>query len=186
MTFPATGRVVVPPASGRREGLAVLLLALAIVALALLVIGLHRDRDQVAALPGWQVDLRSGLNAAEQGLTADLLNAAPEFDWLSDTSPAALAVEGLPPFLPDATARARGGHRWQALGQGTLRGWLGLPGDPQVARAMLLRIEGETPTVWIAEGEAVPAALEDAALIAAGWRQVVTRYDASVTRKDAR
>ena len=176
-----TTRVIVPPASGRRESLAVLALALAILALAAAVVGLHRDRDQAAALPGWQVDLRSGLNAAEQGLAADLLTAAPEFAYLPDTSPQALADEGLPPFVPDATAQARGGHRWQALEGG---GWLGLPADPQIARAMLLRA-GDPPSVWIAETAAAPQALDDVALIAAGWRQVVTRYDASVTRKDA-
>ncbi|MFT4013715.1 MAG: DUF6162 family protein [Paracoccus sp. (in: a-proteobacteria)] len=175
-----TTRVIVPPASGRRESLAVLALALAIVAAAALVVGLHRDRGQVAALPGWQVDLRSGLNAAEQGLAADLLTAAPEFAWLTDTSPQALAQEGLAPFVPDATAQARGGHLWQALEGG---GWLGLPADAGLARALLLRA-GDPPSVWIAETATAPQALDDAALIAAGWRQVVTRFDASVTRKD--
>lgn len=178
-------RVIVPPASGRRESLAVLVLALLILAGSSLVVALHRDRVSVTALPGWQVDLRSGLNAAEQGLTADLLNAAPEFAWLPDNAPAALAAEGLPPFVADATAEARGGHAWQELGAGALRGWLGLPARPEAARPMLLRMDKDSPTVWIGEGAGVPAALDDAALIAAGWRQVVTRYDASVTRKDA-
>ena len=42
--------------------------------------------------------------AAEQGVAADLLTAAPEFAFLPDTSPQALAEEGLPPFVPDASA----------------------------------------------------------------------------------
>lgn len=180
-----TTRVLVPPASGRRESLAVVALVLVILALAGVVVALHRDRGETLSLPGWQVDLRSGLNAAEQGLTADLLTAAPEFAYLPDNAPAALADEGLPPFVPDATAEARGAHRWQELGSGALRGWLGLPGDPQLARPMLLRMEKDTPTVWIAETAEGVAALDDAALVASGWRQVVTRYDASVTRKDA-
>lgn len=180
-----TTRTVVAPASGRRESLAVLVLVLAVLACASAVVALHRDRTEVTALPGWQVDLRSGLNAAEQGLTADLLTAAPEFAFLPDTTPTALADEGLPPFTPDATAQARGGHQWQALEQGGLRGWLGLPGDAATARTLLLRMDQDSPTVWIAQTKAVPQTLDDAALVAAGWRQVVTRYDASVTRKDA-
>lgn len=180
-----TTRITVPPASGRRESLAVLVLVLAVLACASAVVALHRDRAQATALPGWQIDLRSGLNAAEQGLTADLLTAAPEFAFLPETTPAALEAEGLPPFVPDATAQARGGHQWQALGQDGLRGWLGRPGDAAIARALLLRMEGDSPTVWIARTETAPQALDDAALVAAGWRQVVTRYDASVTRKDA-
>lgn len=180
-----TTRIVVAPASGRRESLAVLVLVLAVLACASAVVALHCDRAQVTALPGWQVDLRSGLNAAEQGLTADLLTAAPEFAFLPDTSPQALAEEGLPPFVPDATAEARGGHGWQVLEQDGLRGWLGLPGDAATARALLLRMDRDSPTVWIAQTPAAPQALDDAALVASGWRQVVTRYDASVTRKDA-
>ncbi len=179
-----TARVIVPPASGRRESLAVLLLIAVILVGAALVVALQRDRSQVAALPGWQVDLRSGLNAAEQGLTADLLNTAAEIAFLPDASPQALAAEGLTPFVVDSTASARGGHVWQAVGAAGARGWLGLPAQPQIARPILLRLVGEAPTVWIAEGSADAADLADAALIAAGWRQVVTRYDASVTRKD--
>ncbi|WP_323716151.1 DUF6162 family protein [Paracoccus aminovorans] len=185
-----TTRVLVPPASGRRESLAVAVLVAAILAVAAAVVSLHRDRGELAALPGWQIDLRSGLNAAEQGLTADLLNAAAEIPFLPDSSPQALAEEGLPPFVADATAAARGGHGWRLVESGTFRAWLGLPAQPETARAMLLRLQDRTPTVWIGEtlsdaSDLADTDLADAGLIAAGWRQVVTRYDASVTRKDA-
>ncbi|MBK4217125.1 hypothetical protein JJJ17_14430 [Paracoccus caeni] len=177
--------VIVPPASGRRETVAVLLAALIVVLSATGFIALHRDTATATSLPHWQVDLRSGLNAAEQGLTADLLLAADEMPYLDQVTPEALAAEGLPPFFADATATARGGHHWQLIETTDAQGWLGQPAAKEVAGAMLMRIAGETPTIWLhRDGAASTSALDDAALIAAGWRQVITRFDASVTRKD--
>lgn len=178
-------RITVPPASGRRESLAVLLLVAAILILSSGVVLLHRDSSETLALPEWQVDLRSGLNAAEQGLSADLLNAVPEMPHLPDTSPEALADEGLPPFVADVTAQARGQHSWQRLQSGTVQAWLGLPARREIARPILLRVAGDTPTIWITDqAGAGTGDLTDAALIAAGWKQVATRFDASVTRED--
>ncbi|MGA0613318.1 DUF6162 family protein [Paracoccus sp. KR1-242] len=182
----ATHRVVVSPASGKRESLAVLALVASILAGSVTTVFLHRDVEQISALPEWQIDLRGGLNAAEQGITADLSNAAGEIAFLSDTSPEALADEGLPPFTADVTATARGGHIWEVIERDSIRAWLGRPARSEVARPMLLRLMDETPTVWITErADAPPADLDDASLIAGGWRMVVSRYDASVTRKDA-
>ena len=182
----ATHRVIVPPASGKRESLAVLALVAAILVGSVTTVLLHRDVARITALPEWQIDLRGGLNAAEQGITADLTNAAGEIPFLPDTSPEALAGEGLPPFTVDVTATARGGHAWQVVEKAGIRAWLGRPARSEVARPMLLRMQDEKPTIWITErADATPADLDDAALIAAGWRMVVSRYDASVTRKDA-
>lgn len=179
-------RVIVAPASGGRETLAVFALVLMILAGSTSFVALHRRGSDTVTLPQWQVDLRSGLNAAEQGLTADLLNAASEIPSLPDASPPALAAEGFPPFTADATATLRGGHLWELVQVGPLRGWRGTPAAPDLARMMLLRLDAQTPTIWIAQHEPTSiGALTDAALIAAGWQQVVTRYDASVTRKDA-
>lgn len=178
-------RVIVPPASGRRESLAVLALVAAILAGSVTTVVLHRDVERISALPEWQIDLRGGLNAAEQGITADLTNAAGEISFLDDVSPEGLADEGLPPFTADVTAVARGGHVWQVVEAPGLRAWLGRPAKTDIARPMLLRLQDEKPTVWIADqASAAPLDLDDAALIAAGWRMVVSRYDASVTRKD--
>lgn len=181
----ASTRVFVSPASGRRESLAALLLVLAILALSSTVVLLHRQAGEETVLPQGQVDLRSGLNAAEQGLTADLLTAATEIPHLDDPTPHGLAAEGLPPFTIDATSAARGRHDWQLIESHGLRGWLGRPAAPEVARTLLLRLDGETPTVWLANEKTAPADLRDDQLIAAGWLQVMTRYDASVTRRDA-
>lgn len=183
MSQPVT--VIIPPASGRRESVAVLVAALLVVLAASAFIALHRESASSTSLPHWQVDLRSGLNAAEQGLTADLLLAADELPYLDQTTPEALAAEGLPPFFADATATARGNHRWQMVETPDAQAWLGQPQSPDVAGAMLMRVVDGTPTIWLNDdATATVTALDDAALIAAGWRQVITRFDASVTRKD--
>ena len=48
-----------------------------------------------------------------------------------------------------------------------------------------MRVQGDEPDVWLNRQAnlAAPADLTDAALIAAGWRQVVTQFDAGVTRQ---
>ncbi|AGT08613.1 DUF6162 family protein [Paracoccus aminophilus] len=172
------------PSSGRRESLAVLALVVAILAGSAGVIALHRQDSDIVALPEWQIDLRSGLNAAEQGITADLLTAAPEIPFLPDSRVETLAAEGLPPFTTDAASAVRGGHLWQKIEAADRQAWLGLPAQTDLARPMLLRLEGDAPTVWIAASPAATGDLSDASLIASGWQMVATRYDASVTRRD--
>ncbi|MEH6775859.1 MAG: DUF6162 family protein [Cereibacter changlensis] len=178
-------RLIVPPASGRRETLAVAALVAAIAVGAVAVVSLHRETAEASVLPGWQIDLRHELNAAEQGLTADLLNAVAEIPFLDDPSAESLAGEGIPPFAQDATAENRGGHVWQEIppDAGGNRGWIGIPAAPERARSLLLRLADDTPAVWLAEAADAPPALDDAALIRVGWRQVSFAYAASVTRE---
>ena len=62
--------------------------------------------------------------------------------------------------------------------------YLGLSGDVAVAGAFLLLPGGDTPTIWLKRSAATPpTALHEDALSAAGWQQVVTHYDAGVTRQ---
>lgn len=179
---PAT--ILVQPASARRESLAVGALCLTILVLAAGTIAL-RGRDQaVRELAPWQLDGRVDLNPAEQGILADLTIAAGEIEWLAENGAlpavAELAAEGLPPFAPSASDGLRGGHLW-SLADGA---YLGRPDAPDTAGSFLL-IPGEPPVIWLAEGaKEAPADLSQAALADQGWRQVVSQYDASVTRHD--
>src|SRR5690606_32827381 len=91
----------------------------------------------------------------------------------------ALAEDGLPPFVADASSASRGNHQWQWLDAGA---YLGRSQDAQVAGSFLLVLppDGDShPDVWLRrDGTATPPAdLGQEALIAAGWQQVVSHYD---------
>ncbi|MEA5162693.1 DUF6162 family protein [Cereibacter johrii] len=174
----------VRPASARRESLFVGALCLAVLAASAAAISLHRRADDIRSLPAWQIDARSDLTPGEQGVLADLAIAAGEIAWLAEGEAlpdvADLAAEGLPPFAPQASDGLRGGHVWSRSG-GL---YLGRSGDPRVAGSFLM-IPGDPPAIWLAPGTAdAPADPSQDALRSAGWRQVVSRYEASVTRHD--
>ncbi|WP_232017779.1 DUF6162 family protein [Cereibacter sphaeroides] len=175
---------VVRPASARRESLLVGALCLAVLTASAAVIGLHRRAADTSSLPAWQIDARSDLTPGEQGVLADLTIAAGEIAWLFEGAAlpdvAVLAAEGLPPFAPQASDGLRGGHVWSLSGGA----YLGRSGDPRVAGSFLL-IPGDPPAIWLAPGAAdAPADPSPDALRSAGWRQIVSRYEASVTRHD--
>lgn len=197
---------VVRPAGAGHETLWVLLAAAGVLALAALVIGVRAPPEAAAALAAHQVDARTQLNAAEQGVHADLLVAADEIVALRDSEQAMPTVEalrdmGLPPFSAGPEARARGAHEWRAAPQGHDLAYVGRSAEPRLAASFLLRLPatvgkdaGNSATghahadaveIWIQrEGPvAWPKGIDDPALVRQGWRQVVTRYDAGVTRQ---
>jgi len=195
---------LVRPAGAGHETLWVLLAAAGVLALAALVIGVRAQPEAAAVLATHQVDARTQLNAAEQGVHADLLVAAEEIAALRDSEQAMPTVEalrdmGLPPFSEGPEARARGAHEWRAAPQGHAFAYVGRSAEPQVAASFLLRLpanadkdaaghaHGDAVEIWIQrDGRlAWPEGVDDRALVRQGWRQVVTRYDAGVTRKDA-
>lgn len=132
--------------------------------------------------------------------------------WPSPQPPeiAELADDMLPPFVRDIGATQRGGHVWALLERAGDYAYLGVSAQPSVAGSLLLIVRpaaairetpfanaaspvggarddsgaGEAPDIWLyrADGVVPPERLEPAWLIAAGWRQVVTRFDAGVTR----
>lgn len=175
---------LVRPASARRESVLVGALCLAVLAASTAVISLHRRADDIRSLPAWQIDARSDLTPAEHGVLADLTIAAGEIAWLTEggTLPdvADLIAEGIPPFAAQASDGLRGGHVWSLSGDA----YLGRSGDPGAAGSFLL-IPGDPAVIWLAPGAAdIPASLSQDVLSGAGWRQVVSHYDASVTRHD--
>lgn len=181
---------VVRPAGAGHETLYVLLVALLIVAIAATVVTLRGERKDEAVIARHQVDARRDLSAAEQGIYTDLWVAFDEIQLLreeNDQAPtvATLAEEGLPPFANDASSASRGRHQWQWLPNGA---YLGRSQDTHVAGSFLLILPpgGEQPAdVWLRRDRStlVPDDLGQAALIAAGWQQVVSHYDAGVTRQ---
>lgn len=191
-------RVVVRPVSAGRETLLVALLCLAIVLVAGTVVGLRTRAPAAAGIAEWQVDARDGLTAAEQGLNAELKVAANDIAFALESgtvlTPEALAEEALPPFAMDAATAGRGGHVWSLVPSADgFAGWLGQTASADIAGSLLLRIatagdghanepEGGV-SVWLNRStHAAAAGLSDEALVAAGWKEIVSRYDASVTR----
>lgn len=191
----------VRPAGAGHETLWVALSAACVIAVAAVVVGVRAQPEAAPVAAAHQVDARSGLNAAEQGVHADLLVAAEEIAALQDADGGAVpTVErlsglGLPPFSAGPETQARGGHEWRLLPAGEAAAYIGRSAAPTLAGSMLLRVPTRTAAstahahghgveVWVQrEGAAAwPAAVDDAALIRQGWREVVTRYDAGVTR----
>lgn len=180
---------LVRPAGAGHETLYVLLFCAVIAALAGSVVFWHRESTEVASLPSHQLDARRDLSAAEQGIYADLRVALDEIRLQEQEQAGlpevdALAQEGFAPFARDASAVTRGGHRWQLLGQ---RAYLGLSTQAATAGSFLLRVNDtdQQPDIWLNRADRItaPVDLSDTALVDAGWRQVITRFDAGVTRQ---
>lgn len=181
---------VIRPAGAGHETLYVLLTALLILALAATVVTLRGEREDEVSIESHQIDARRDLTPAEQGVFTDLLVAFDEIRQLREETGfmpevASLAEEGLPPFVSDASSVSRGGHQWQWLAAGA---YLGRSQDSAVAGSFLLIVPAqadERADVWLRRDTAavVPDDLQPVALIAAGWQQVVSHYDAGVTRQ---
>lgn len=198
--------VVVKPAGAGHETLWVALAAALVIGAAALVIGARAQPTASAALAAHQIDARTQLNAAEQGVHADLLVAAEEIAALAAADKQWPRVDrlremALPPFAAGVGAAARGAHEWRTATRGHEATYVGRTTVPDVAASFLLRlVAAETggakdahghdagAQVWVQrEGapDASPDPIDDASLARQGWRQVVVRYDAGVTRKDA-
>lgn len=181
---------VVRPAGAGHETLYVVLISLLIVVLAATVVWMRGEREDEQTIASHQVDARRDLTAAEQGIYTDLRVAFDEIQLLREETAAvpgvdALAAESLPPFVVDAGSQSRGSHQWLWLQTGA---YLGRSQDPQLAGSFLLILPGDSSgqaDVWLRRDSAAvtPDDLGQAALIAAGWRQVVSHYDAGVTRE---
>ncbi|MFV3405394.1 MULTISPECIES: DUF6162 family protein [Pseudomonas] len=181
---------IVRPAGAGHETLYVLLSALLIVVLAASVVALRGEREDEQSVEAHQLDARRDLNAAEQGIHTDLWVAADEVRVLREESGAmpsaeALAEDGLPPFVNDASSQARGRHQWSQLGGNA---YLGRSRDVGIAGSFLLIVPQAAdaqPDVWLRRDSAAlaPDALDANTLIAAGWQQIATHFDAGVTRQ---
>jgi hypothetical protein len=195
--------IVVRPAGAERETLAVALLCAAILLCAGGVVALRTTPFQTTAIGSWQIDTRDVLTAAEQGINADLRVAADDIRALLESGkiPTAeeLAGDALPPFAMDATSQARGGHVWSTIPtRDGFAAWLGRSSAPQVAGSFLLRVAKDEAvsgdhahrkestaraTIWLNPSASLGTpGLSNDALIASGWKEIVNRYDASVTR----
>ncbi|WDY56190.1 DUF6162 family protein [Pseudomonas sp. PSKL.D1] len=181
---------LVRPAGAGHETLYVLLTSLLIVVLAATVVLLRGEREDEQAIASHQIDARRDLTAAEQGIYTDLRVAFDEIRLLREESASVpsvdvLAEEGLPPFVVDAGSQSRGAHQWAWLGTGA---YLGRSQAPEVAGSFLMIVPTDDHAqvdVWLRRDSAAvtPDDLGQAALIAAGWQQVVSHYDAGVTRE---
>ena len=103
---------VVRPAGAGHETLYVLLLCLLILAVAGSVVAWRHESHEVTSVAAHQLDARRDLNAAEQGLYADLRVTLDEILLLKEESgalplPAHLADEGFAPFASGPNNRRR-------------------------------------------------------------------------------
>ncbi|MCW2270819.1 hypothetical protein D3C77_06490 [compost metagenome] len=181
---------VVRPAGAGHETLYVLLVSLFILAMAAGVVALRGENHDEVSIEAHQLDARRDLNAAEQGVYADLRVAFEEIQLLREDQPAlvevaVLAEEGFPPFVTDASSASRGEHQWQVLGD---QAYLGLSQSPSVAGSFLLLVPSAhdgAADIWLQRkaGASAPGDFTPAALIAAGWQQIAAHYDAGVTRQ---
>ncbi|MEN2397063.1 DUF6162 family protein [Pseudomonas halotolerans] len=181
---------VIRPAGAGHETLYVLLLCLIIILVAGSVVAWHGETQDVSDVPAHQVDARRDLSAAEQGIYADLRVTLDEIRLLRDEqqslpTPQNLAEEGFAPFAQDASSVSRGGHVWRQVEN---RAYFGASANPSVAGSFLMRISEASdaaPDIWLNRGNgvAVSSDLDDSALSAAGWKQIVAQFDAGVTRQ---
>ncbi|UZM16375.1 DUF6162 family protein [Pseudomonas kielensis] len=188
MSTPTTQ--LVRPAGAGHETLYVLLLCLAILAVAGSVVLWRGEPEVVSSVQTHQLDARRDLGASEQGIYADLRVTLDEIHLLREEqqalpTPQILADEGFAPFAQDVSSVSRGGHAWQLLGSGA---YFGQSQAPSVAGSFLMRLNAlgnAEPDIWLNRGASLqaPADLADAALISAGWQQVVAQFDAGVTRQ---
>ena len=188
MSTPTTQ--LVRPAGAGHETLYVLLLCLAILAVAGSVVLWRGEPEVVSSVQTHQLDARRDLGASEQGIYADLRVTLEEIHLLREEqqalpTPQILADEGFAPFAQDASSVSRGGHAWQLLASGA---YFGQSQAPSVAGSFLMRLNAlgnAEPDIWLNRGASLqaPADLADAALISAGWQQVVAQFDAGVTRQ---
>ncbi|MBK5528440.1 hypothetical protein JFT86_15975 [Pseudomonas sp. TH06] len=188
MTTPTTQ--IVRPAGAGHETLNVLLLCLLILALAGSVVAWRGVSHEPEPVAGNQLDARRDLSAAEQGIYADLRVTLDEIRLLREEqktlpTPQILADEGFAPFAQDASSVSRGGHAWQILAD---TAYFGHSQTPASAGSFLMRVGSDdkaAPDIWLNRDAALtaPQDLTDAALSAAGWKQIVTQYDAGVTRE---
>ena len=180
---------IVRPAGAGHETLYVLLLCAVILLVAGAVVGLHGESQDVHSVATHQLDARRDLTASEQGIYADLRVTLDEIHLLAPeqqtpVTPQQLADEGFAPFARDASSVSRGAHAWQMIDTS----YLGLSQSPTVAGSFLLRVHAEEstePDIWINRTPSLSAStdISDAALIKAGWQQVVAQFDAGVTRQ---
>jgi len=196
---------LVRPAGAGHETLAVLAGCALILAVAGTVVTLRAAPQHSHAVAAHQLDARRDLTAAEQGIHADLRIALDEIEAERGTharlpAVAALSALGLPPFAEDASSVQRGGHAWSLVADGRTQAYVGLSADSAVAGSVLMRVQpaqgrahgaadaahasDAEPDIWLHRNAHVaPTALDDAQLTRAGWRQVVARFDAGVTRQ---
>lgn len=181
---------VIRPAGAGYETLYVFLLALTIVLLAGAVVLWRVEPEQAEAIAAGQLDARRDLSAAEQGIHTDLLVVLDEVRVYQELGqalpePEQLAEEGFPPFIADASASKRGGHTWQRLATDGSTAYFGRSAANEVAGSFLLLLQGEHASVWLnsAPGREPPRDLRAQALTDAGWKQVISQFDAGVTRQ---
>ncbi|MHA3737538.1 DUF6162 family protein [Pseudomonas sp. Eth.TT006] len=188
MSTPTTQ--VVRPAGAGHETLNVLLLCLLILTVAGSVVAWRGVSHEPQSVASHQLDARRDLSAAEQGIYADLRVTLDEIRLLREEqqslpTPPTLAEEGFAPFAQDASSVSRGGHAWQLLADSA---YFGHSKSSAVAGSFLMRLSADAnaaPDIWLnrAADLQAPAELSDAALSAAGWKQIVAQFDAGVTRE---
>ena len=180
---------VVRPAGASHETLYVVLFCLLVLACAGAVVALHREEQTQSIVQPHQLDARLDLTPGEQGIYADLRVTLDEVRLLREEhselpSTTQLADEGFAPFAQDTSAVSRGAHQWSVVNG---EAYLGLSQQVATAGSFLLRVNAANqPTdIWLNRKAdlAAPGDLSNQALIGSGWKHIVARFDAGVTRQ---
>jgi hypothetical protein len=193
---------VVKPATGRFEGVYLLLVGIVVLSVCSFLIVQRQTVLEAVQLQPYQISAFGDLSKTEQGIFNDLYAAALEVQSVHRDNQSWLTVEDLqdlaiPPFSETALTKTRGGHHWSAIALDTPGAssmiYFGKTARADEARSFLLvmtyrppQIPASAPAsdpntgrsfaIWINinSGAALaPNAIDTNALVDLGWREAV-------------
>jgi len=200
--------VIIKPAGVRDENIGVFIFAMLVLCIATWYITISASSTpKPATIQPGQLDSRHDLNPIEQGLYADLKAASEEILWRiaehEAISVEALSDDYIPPFVTDVVSQERGEHEWLLLTQqkeNSTHDWLyvGSTTKPETAGSFALLIQqppakehtqanAQKASLWYLDSPVPPNdGTQDNthldSLLNSGWKQVISHFDASVTR----
>lgn len=127
----------VSPAGALSETRWVLLAMALTLVVGALAVGWQRHWLPQEKLQAHQIDLATGLTAAEQGIYTDLQAVYDEWRSagapLPPPAPQRWAADGWPPFVDDLTAQKRGARQWRLLSFGGRHAYLGVGAEARLS-----------------------------------------------------
>jgi hypothetical protein len=201
---------IVKPATGRFEGVYLLLVCVTVLVICGTLILQRQTKLEVVNLQPYQISAFSDLSKTEQGIFNDLYAAGLEIQTAHRDSNSWLALDdlvdlALPPFEQTSLSQSRGGHQWSAVPVETKNlsamGYFGKSSRVGEARSFLLVTQYQRPqglppgttvdpsiglsfSIWVNANPAVsvPKALDMSALVDLGWREAVALKGEEVQR----
>ncbi len=201
---------IVKPATGRFEGVYLLLVSAAILIVCGTLILQRQTKLEVVELQPYQISAFADLSKTEEGIFNDLYAAGLELQTVHRDSDSWLSVDdlvdlALPPFEQNSLSQSRGGHQWSAIpfqAKGlSAMGYFGKSARVNEARSFLLVMQYQPPQnlppgapvdksaglsfgIWVNANPdvAAPKALDTKSLADLGWREAIALKGEEVQR----